>query len=105
MGDQEDSSARRKEFQKRTDEDIDSFLARKEFSKPSTASTSSSQPSTTSTAAYEKPEAAPKQVPKPVEIKETTEEEHEAQLKAARTSRAEHEAYHDVAVLRKKAHA
>lgn len=98
MGAQEDA-ARKKEFQKRTDEDIDSFLSRSEFQRSSTQSpdktvqvTSEPKPAQAKTA----PSAAPH---------ETTEEEHEEQIRSARTSRAEREAYQDVAILRKKAHA
>lgn len=101
MGAQEDSPVKRKEFQKRTDEDIDSFLAKKDFSKSTTPSyTSPAQPVPAAKIAEPEKKPAPVQ-----EAKEPTEDEHEDQIRAARTSRAEHEAYHDVALLRKKSHA
>ena len=102
MATQEDQPKRR-EFQKKTDEDIDSFLSRSEFSKtqqPAKAAATSPQP----TPPPPPPEAEKKPVA-PEEKREYTEEEHEDQIRAARSSRAEAEAYHDVAVLRKKAHA
>jgi hypothetical protein len=99
MGAQEDA-AKKKEFQKRTDEDIDSFLARTEFQKTTPqVSTKTSQ-----VTVEPKPAQAPAK-PAAVPPHETTEEENEEQIKSARTSRAEREAYQDVAVLRKKAHA
>ncbi len=99
MGAQEDA-AKKKEFQKRTDEDIDSFLARTEFQK-STPQTSAKTPPVT---VEPKPAQTPAK-PAAEPPHETTEEENEEQIKSARTSRAEREAYQDVAVLRKKAHA
>ncbi len=93
MGAQEDS-ARKREFQKKTDEDIDSFIARKDFSKSVPA-----QPAKTPV------EATREKAPPPPEKKEPSEEEQEEQIKLARTSRAQLEAYHDVVLLRKKAHA
>jgi hypothetical protein len=101
MGAQEDTP-KRKEFQKRTDDDIDSFLSRKDFQR-------SQQPAPAKSAQPEPPatrpvEPEPKPAP-PSEKVATTDEEHEAQIKAARTTRAESEAYQDVAILRKKAHA
>ncbi|MBU0623523.1 MAG: hypothetical protein KJ672_01625 [Candidatus Thermoplasmatota archaeon] len=99
MGAQEDS-AKRKEFQKKTDEDIDSFLSRSDFQK-------TSQP-----AASKPPvEPAPKpfephvKAPAAEEKKELTDEDQEKQITAARSSRADSEAYQDVAILRKKSHA
>lgn len=99
MGSQEDGSVKRKEFQKRTDDDIDSFLAKKDFQKSSGSYSTAS----TSAAPAKKPtEETPKPAPK---AKEPAAEDHEEAIRLARTSRAEREAYHDVAVLRKKAHA
>jgi len=99
MGAQEEPS-KKKEFQKRTEDDIDSFLSRKEFSKTSTAQTSAKP-------AQEAPVSEPPPPPPPEaeDRRPLTEEEQESQIKAARASRAESEAYQDVAVLRKKAHA
>jgi len=98
MGAQEDA-AKKKEFRKRTDEDIDSFLARTEFQK-----TTPQVSARTSQDAVE-PKPAQAKTAAPEQPHEITEEEHEEQIKSARTSRAEREAYQDVAVLRKKAHA
>lgn len=103
MGAQEDS-LKKKEFQKRTNDDIDSFLAKAEFSKtqmgtsksPPTTS-ESSQPAVSASSEVQK-EAAP-------QGKVSEETDHDAQIRAARSGRAEAEAYRDVAVLRKKAHA
>ncbi len=103
MATQEDQP-KRKGFQKKTDDDIESFLSKSE------ASRTESPPKATA------PQAAPKPAtpapaseaqkrPETEEMHETTIDEHEEQIRAARSSRAEAEAYHDVAVLRKKAHA
>ena len=96
MSDQQEKP-RRKEFQKRTDEDIDSFLSRSEFNK-----TQAQQ------APPPPPPVEPAEEPKkalPLEEKHaTTDAEHDDQIRAARSGRAEAEAYRDVAVLRKKAH-
>ena len=99
MGAQEDS-ARRKEFQKKTDEDIDSFLSRSDFQR-------SSQPVTSKPPVEPAPKSyeAPPKAPPAEEKKELTDEDHEKQITAARSSRAESEAYQDVAILRKKSHA
>lgn len=100
MGAQEDS-AKRKEFQRRTDEDIDSFLARSDISK-------SVQPAPSRPVQEAKPVKSPETKEKAAEpepLKEPTDEEQEDSIKAARASRAEREAYQDVAVLRKKSHA
>jgi hypothetical protein len=99
MGAQEDS-AKRKEFQKKTDEDIDSFLSRSDFQR-------SSQPVTSKPPVEPapKPYEAPPKTPPAEEKKELTDEDHEKQITAARSSRAESEAYQDVAILRKKSHA
>jgi len=86
---------KKREFQKRTDDDIDSFLSKKEFSKTATAQ-SGSKPVTTE---EQPPPPPPSEEPKPL-----TAEEQEEQIRAARASRAESEAYQDVAILRKKAH-
>jgi len=99
MGSQEETP-KKKEFQKRTDDDIDSFLSRKDFqrSQQSAPAKTASEPAVTTT------ETEPKAAP-PTEKGYVSDEEHEEQIKAARTSRAEVEAYQDVAILRKKAHA
>jgi hypothetical protein len=98
MGSQEETP-KRKEFQKRTDDDIDSFLSRKDFqrSQQPAPAKPASEPAVTTT------EAEPKAAP--MEKGFVSDEEHEEQIRAARTSRAEVEAYQDVAILRKKAHA
>ncbi len=97
--------SKRKEFQKRTDEDIDSFLSKKDFARsqqtPTKSAAGYSQPAST-TPPPPPPVESPKQEQKPAEAKEP---DHDEQIRAARSSRAEAEAYHDVAVLRKKAHA
>src|SRR4030042_640021 len=101
MGTQEDPS-KRKEFQKRTDADIDSFLARTEFSKTS----SQQQPAKPAVEqAPAKTESAKTATAVAAPAKEPAEQDQEDQIRAARASRAEREAYQDVAVLRKKAHA
>jgi hypothetical protein len=100
MGAEEDAS-KRKEFQKRTDEDIDSFLSRSDFQR--TQQSAPSKPP--AEPALAKPAEVPTKAAPPPEKHELTDEEHEEQIKAARTSRAEFEAYQDVAILRKKAHA
>jgi len=106
MGNQEEP-LKKKEFQKRTDEDIDSFLSRSEFSK-----TQGPLKSTSSYQLTPPPPPPPSQTPEPQkkltvqeEKHEITDAEHEDQIRMARSGRAEAEAYHDVAVLRKKAHA
>ena len=99
MGAQEDS-AKRKEFQKKTDEDIDSFLSRSDFQR-SPQPVTSKPPVEPAPRPYE----APPKAPPAEEKKELTDEDHEKQITAARSSRAESEAYQDVAILRKKSHA
>jgi len=99
MGAQEDS-AKRKEFQKKTDEDIDSFLSRSDFQR-SPQPVASKPPVEPAPKPYE----APPKAPPAEEKKELTDEDHEKQITAARSSRAESEAYQDVAILRKKSHA
>jgi hypothetical protein len=98
---------KKKEFQRRTDEDIDSFLARTEFSKTQTPPKSAPSYQVTSP-----PPPPPSQTSEPQKTStmpegkhETTDAEHEEQIRMARSGRAEAEAYRDVAVLRKKAHA
>lgn len=94
MGSQEEGVSRKKDFQKRSDDDMDMFLGRRESAKSVTTEKDQNprvRESSTSTA----------QAPK----KEVTDEEHEEQIKAARMGRAQAEAYRDVAILRKKAHA
>lgn len=99
MGAQEEGIFRKKEFQKRSDEDMDLFLNRKDARKDTSRTTPPDQtkPSDEQKAEISKSEAKPEE--KPAE-----EPDHEAQASAARASRAQAEAYHDVAVLRKKAH-
>lgn len=102
MGAQEDS-LKKKEFQKRTDDDIDSFLAKTEFSKTQTDSSKTPPAAPASAQTGSRQAEAPKEaVPRENAPGET---DHDAQIRAARSGRAEAEAYHDVAVLRKKAHA
>ncbi len=103
MGAQEEQ-AKRREFQRRTDDDIDKFLAREDVSKTSQTKASSSsrecsEPSPVTSQGSKKP------VEKKDAVTEIPEPDQEDQIRAARTSRAEREAYQDVAVLRKKAHA
>ncbi len=102
MGAQEEQ-AKRREFQRRTDEDIDSFLARQDMSKTSQPEAPSSSRAGAEPSQAGKQEAKlPEKKQAPVEIPEPDQED---QIRAARASRAEREAYQDVAVLRKKAHA
>ena len=95
MGAQEEGIFRKKEFQKRSDEDMDAFLGKKDATR--TASSEEARPGYDQKASSLKPE------PKP-EAKPEAEVDHEGQITEARASRAQAEAYHDVAVLRKKAH-
>jgi len=99
MGAQEDS-AKRKEFQKKTDEDIDSFLSRSDFQR--TSQPAASRPPVEPTP---RPLATPVKAHAAEEKGELTDEDHEKQITAARSSRADSEAYQDVAILRKKSHA
>jgi hypothetical protein len=83
----------KKDFQKSTDDDIDDFLTKK----------SSSTGSSAAKKADEEPSAQPqkrKEEAKP----EESDEDKEEQIRVARSSRAQAEAYQDVAILRKKAH-
>lgn len=91
----EESPYKRKEFQKDKDDDLDLFLSRKGQTRdqrqappdgPKDGSEGGAEP--------DKEEA----------VKDLSDEEHNAQIIAARTGRAHAEAHHDVAVLRKKAH-
>jgi hypothetical protein len=95
LGAQEDASKKR-EFQKRTDDDIDSFLSRSEFKK--TSQTAPEKTPEKVPVAPVKAQAAETKPQPPAEV------DQEEQIRAARTSRAESEAYQDIAVLRKKAH-
>jgi uncharacterized coiled-coil DUF342 family protein len=88
----------KKDFQK-SDDDIDDFLARK--TKPAQKAKSDESATERITP---KPEAKRPSKPSDEAPKEETDEEKEEQIKAARTGRAQAEAYHDVAILRKKAH-
>jgi hypothetical protein len=98
MGSQEEGQSRRKDFQKKTDEDIDSFLAKRDFAKKN-------QPATTKEAAAPEPPAEPAQAKPAAEEKPTDlDKETEEQIKAARTSRAQLESAHEIALLRKKSH-
>jgi len=102
MGAQEDS-LKKKEFQKRTNDDIDSFLAKAEFSKTQTNPPKSPPTTSESSQTAVSPAEGPKDAAPQVKLSEET--DHDAQIRAARSGRAEAEAYRDVAVLRKKAHA
>lgn len=87
----------KKDFQKSSD-DIDDFLTKRSepVQKPKSDEATlrkAKEPEA------RKPAKTEKEAPK-----EKTDEEKEGQIRAARTSRAQAEAYHDVAVLRKKAH-
>ena len=95
MGAQEEGIFRKKEFQKRSDEDMDLFLGKKET--PKTPPSEQTKPS------YDAQTSSPRPGAKP-EAKPEAEDDHEGQITAARASRAQAEAYHDVATLRKKAH-
>lgn len=95
MSPTEDSVYKKKDFQRTKDDDLDLFLTKKDQSKAVTSATTKKQEPAK---AKEEPDS------KEEVIKEVSDEEHDEQIKAARTGRAEAEAYHDVAVLRKKAH-
>lgn len=98
MGSQEEGQSRRRDFQKKTDEDIDSFLAKRDFAK-------TNQPATAKTVAEPRP--APEPVPAKAQAEETQtdlDSETEEQIKAARSSRAQLESAHEIAILRKKSH-
>ena len=95
MSPTEDSGTKKKDFQRTKEDDLDLFLSKNEQSK-----NTSSQPAKTPEPA--KPAQEPAEGRE--EKKELTDDEHEEQIKAARTDRVQAEAYHDVAVLRKKAH-
>lgn len=94
MSPTEDGGYKKKDFQRTKDDDLDIFLTKKDKSKVVTPD------------ATKKVEPAKKQEPDSDDEvqKEVSDDEHEEQIKAARTGRAQAEAYHDVAVLRKKAH-
>jgi len=94
MGPPEESVQKKRDFQKTKDDDLDAFLTKREPSK--NAKPVSSELST------KKPQSSESDEDQPP--KETSDEEHDNQIKAARTGRAAAEAYHDVAVLRKKSH-
>jgi len=94
MGSQEEGLFRKRDFQKRTDDDIDAFLGKKEVAKTTQAEPASAAVTPQPVQTLAEP-AAPREV---------SDEEHEAAIRAARSSRAAAEAYHDVAVLRKKGH-
>ncbi len=94
MGPPEESVYKKREFQKNKDDDIDAFLTKREPSK--STKPVSSEPSAKKVQPSEEEEDRPP--------KEASDEEHDEQIKAARTGRAAAEAYHDVAVLRKKSH-
>jgi hypothetical protein len=95
MSPTEDSVYKKKDFQRTKDDDLDLFLTKKDKSRVVTPdATKKTQP-------VKKEEDADTSEEAP---KEVSDEEHDEQIKAARTGRAQAEAYHDVAVLRKKAH-
>lgn len=93
MGSQEEGLNRKKDFQKRSDDDIDLFLGRRESAR--TVATDKDQ------GAKQSPQQSK---PEPPVKKEISDDEHDDQIKAARVGRAQAEAYRDVAILRKKAH-
>jgi hypothetical protein len=90
----EDSTYKKKDFQRTKDDDLDLFLTKKDKSRSATSGPVERRE--TAKPVKEQPDDET-----PVEI---SDEEHEDEIKAARTGRAQAEAYHDVAVLRKKAH-
>jgi len=94
MSPSEDSTYRKKDFQRTKGDDLDDFLTKKDQSR------------TVAPGPADKGEPAkPSQrSPKEETSGDISDDEHDDQIKAARTGRAEAEAYHDVAVLRKKAH-
>ena len=96
MSPTEDSVYKKKDFQRTTkDDDLDLFLTKKEKSKAVTPGATKKQESEKTEDETDSADDTPKEV---------SDEEHDDQIKAARTDRAQAEAYHDVAVLRKKAH-
>lgn len=91
----EEAPYKKKEFRKQEDDDLDLFLSKKD------------QPKGQRPAAPEEPETEAKEAPGPdreERPKELSDDEHDDQIRAARSDRAHAEAHHDVAVLRKKAH-
>ena len=94
MGSQEEGVSRKKDFQKRSDDDIDLFLGRRESAKSVALEKDKDQRS-----------KDPPGTAAPPPKKDVSDEELEEQIKAARMGRAQAEAYRDVAILRKKAHA
>ena len=95
MSPSEDSTVKKKDFQRTKDDDLDLFLARKDQAK-SPAPESSKKPETAKAQQADAEESEA--------VKELSDDEHEQQIKDARTGRVQAEAYHDVTVLRKKAH-
>jgi hypothetical protein len=90
----EESASKKKDFQRTKDDDLDLFLTKKEQPKRAEPAVSTA-PAKPAVERKEPEEEAPKEV---------SDEEHEEQIKTARADRAQAEAYHDVTVLRKKAH-
>lgn len=96
MGAEEDSLRRKKDFQKSSDDDLEAFISKKDTYR----STQAIAPPKT-----EEPEASKITTQKSPPAEQSAAEDHEEQIRAARASRAMAEAHHDVALLRKKAHA
>jgi|SRR3989339_314036 len=96
MSPTEEGAYKKKDFQRTKDDDLDLFLSKKSQDKGvRLAATKDPEPT-------KSPEGDPE--PKDDVPKELTDDEHDEQIKSARTGRAQAEAYHDVTVLRKKAH-
>lgn len=89
----EESATKKKDFQRTKDDDLDLFLTKKDKPKPATPAV------TPAPVKPAEPKEAEEEAPE-----EVSDEEHEEQIKTARADRAQAEAYHDVTVLRKKAH-
>ena len=89
----EESANKKKDFQRTKDDDLDLFLTKKDKPKQVTPA------ATPVPAKPDEEKATEEEAPK-----EVSDEEHEEQIKTARADRAQAEAYHDVTVLRKRAH-
>ena len=97
----EDSANKKKDFQRTKDDDLDLFLTKKDQAKASPpAAAKEPAPAKQPAPGKAAVTAAPPEEPP----KEVSDDEHEEQIKTARVDRHQAEAYHDVTVLRKKAH-
>jgi len=98
---EEEGGYRKKDFQKTKDDDIEAFLSKKQSTSRSAMGGTASQKQAQVTSRREPEENTVED--EDVE-RAPSDEEHEEQIRAARSGRAQAEAHHDVAVLRRKAH-